>query len=85
MLRSMQHRPNVFVCDMAHMVTVQGNGYKDDFFSPFIRRVAENTNENIEKAMSGNLTVSFPFLEDSTPAKQQLIDSDCLPVTGSNV
>ena len=35
--------------------------------------------------MSGNLTVSFPLLEVSTPAQQQLIDSDCHPVTGSNV
>ena len=85
MLRSMQHRPNVFVCDMAHMVAVQGNRYKEDFFSPFAGRVAEDTAENIEKAMSGNLTVSFPFLEDSTPAHQQLIDSDSHPVTGSNV
>ena len=85
MLRSMQHRSNVFVCDMAHMVAVQSNRYKEDFFSPFIGRVVENTAENIEKAMSGDLTVSFPFLEDSTPAKQHLIDSDWHPVTVSNV
>ena len=75
----------MFVCDMAHMVAVQGNRYKEDFFSPFAGHVAEDTAEIIEKAMSGNLTVSFPFLEDSTPAHQQLIDSDSHPVTGSNV
>ena len=85
MLRSMQHRPNVFVCDMAHMVAAQGNKYNESFFTPFEGRVAESTVENIERAKSGNLSVSFPFLEDNTPARQEIMDIDCHPITGSNV
>ena len=75
-LRSMKHRPNVLVCDMTHMVAELENRFKDDFFSPLQGRVAESTAENIEKAKSDNLNVSFPFLEDNTPAKLELIDSD---------
>ena len=85
MLRSMQHGPNVFVCDMAHMVAAQGNKYDDSFFTPFEGRVAKSTVENSERAKSGNLSVSFPFLEDNTPARQEIMDIDCHPITGSNV
>ena len=85
MLRNMKHRPNVLVCDMAHMVAALGNRYEDDFFKPFQGRVAESNSENIENAKSGSLSVSFPFLEDNTPAKLELSDSDSHPVTGSNV
>ena len=85
MLRSMKHRPNVLVCDMAHMVAALGNRHQDDFFSPLQGRVAESTAENIEKAKSDNLNVSFPFLEDNTPAKLESIDSESHPVTCSNV
>ena len=85
MLRSMQHRPNVLVCDMAHMVAALGNRYEEDFFRPFQGRVADSTPENIIDAKSGNLTVSFPFLEDNRPAELDVISQDSHPVTGSNV
>ena len=85
MLRSMKHKPNVFICDMAHMVAVQGNRFQEDFFSPFEGRVAESTVENIEKAKSGDLHVSFPFLLDNKPVEEQSAGSNCHPVTGSNV
>ena len=85
MLRSMKHRPNVVICDMAHMVAVQGNRFQEDFFCPFEGRVAESTVENIEKAKSGDLNVSFPFLLDNKGIEEQSTDLNCHPVTGSNV
>ena len=46
---------------------------------------AESNSENIENAKSGSLSISFPFLEDNTPAKLEFSDTDSHPVTGSNV
>ena len=39
MLRNVKHRPNVLVCDMAHMVAALGKRYEDDFLKPFQGRV----------------------------------------------
>ena len=36
-------------------------------------------------AKSGQLSVSFPFLEDNAPVELQYANSNCHPVTGSNV
>ena len=52
MVRSIKHRPNVLICDMAHMVAAQGNRFQADFFRPFEGRVAKSTVENIEMAKS---------------------------------
>ena len=81
----MKHRSNVLVCDMAHLVAAVGNRYEEDFFSPFQGLVAENTAANIENAKSGELTMSFPFLEDNRPASFEVIDQEFHPVTGSNI
>ena len=81
----MKHRPNILVCDMAHMVTAQGNRFQDNFVSPFEGRVAASTVENSENAKAGNLIISFPFLEDNLPADQHIVDLDSHPVTCSNV
>ena len=82
----MHPRPNVLVCDMAHTVAALGNRYEEDFFRPFQGgRCANSTPENIIDAKSGNLNVSFPFLEDNRPAELDVISQDSHPVTGSNV
>ena len=70
---------------MAHMVAAQGNRFQDDFFHPFEGHVAESTVENIEMAKSGQLSLSFPFLEDNAPVELQNTNSNCHPVVGSNV
>ena len=85
MVRSMKHRPNILICDMAHMVAAQGNRFQANFICPFESHVAESTVENIEMAKSGQLSVSFPFLEDNAPVELQNANSNCHPVTGSNV
>ena len=51
----------------------------------FEGRVADGTVENIQRAKSGNLSVSFPFLEDNTPSRKEAMDLNCHPITGSNV
>ncbi len=79
-LRSLKHRPNVFINDMAHMVAAHGNRYMDGFFSPHEGRVAAATASNIEQAKEGNLKVSFPWLENN---EQEIQENH--PVSGSNV
>ena len=81
----MKHRPNILVCDMAHMVAGVGNRFEVDFFSPNQGRILEVTAANVELAKSGKLSVLFPFLEDNTPAKCTLSGLDSHPVTGSNI
>ena len=61
---------------MAHMVAVQGNRFQEDFFCPFEGRFTESTLENIEKAKSGDLNVSFPFPLDNKAVEEQSTDSD---------
>ena len=47
--------------------------------------VAESTIENIEMAKSGDLYVSFPFLQNYAPVDLQSRQSNCHPAAGSNV
>ena len=71
MLRSMKHRPNVLLCDMTHMVAVEGNRFHEDFFCPFEGCVVESTVGNMETAKPGDRSVSFSFLLDNKAEGQQ--------------
>eukprot|EP00795_Rhopilema_esculentum_P004137 gene4136-20321_t len=87
MIRSLKHKPNVFIVDMAHMVASHGNRYEEGFFSPYEGRVAEATPQNIENALEGNLQISFPWLLNNPSSKNDLYshNGDCHPISGSNV
>ena len=60
----MQHQPTVSVIDMAHLMVAHGNKKKPKMFHPYNGMIAEPTEENIKKAASGNLSVSFLFLKE---------------------
>eukprot|EP00795_Rhopilema_esculentum_P016114 gene16114-7464_t len=87
MIRSLKHKPNVFIVDMAHMVASHGNRYEEGFFSPYEGRVAEATPQNIENALEGNLQISFPWLLNNTSSKNDLYSHNgyCHPISGSIV
>eukprot|EP00112_Aurelia_sp_Birch-Aquarium-sp1_P023783 Seg7227.2 transcript_id=Seg7227.2/GoldUCD/mRNA.D3Y31 product="HMG domain-containing protein 3" protein_id=Seg7227.2/GoldUCD/D3Y31 len=85
MLKSMKHRPNILVCDMAHMVAAHGNKNIPDFFRPFDGRVAADTPQNVALASSDKLSLSFPWLADESPVDNDVNDTSCHPVTGSDV
>ena len=85
MLKSMKHRPNILICDMAHLVASHGNKNIPDFFRPFDGRVAADTPQNVALASSDELSLSFPWLTDESPVDDNLDSTSCHPVTGSDV
>ena len=82
-MRSFKHRPNILICDMAHMVARHENKTCRNLFAPFEGRVAEATEENIAFAKDGNLHVSFPWLHSSMFTVLNSFGGTH-PVTGSN-
>ena len=87
MIRSLKHKPYVFIVDMTNMVASHGNRYEEGFFSPYGGRVAEAKPQNIEKAWEGNLQISFPWLLNNPSSQNDLYSNnrDCPPISGSNV
>ena len=59
-LLSMKFQPNICIIDMAHTVVAHGNKRKPNMFSPNDGMVSEISEENIEKALLGTLSVSLP-------------------------
>ena len=82
-LRSLKHKPNVFINDMAHIVAKHGNIHHGNFFKPHDGRVARPTPENIALALGNKLHISFPFLE-KVGTKSNPVDIGCHPITGSD-
>ena len=82
-MRSFKHRPNILICDMAHMVARHGNKTCINLFAPFRGHVAEATEENIAFAKDGNLHVSFLWLHSSMFTVVNYFGGTH-PVTGSN-
>ena len=82
-LLSMKFQPNICIIDMAHMVVAHGNKRKPNMFSPNDGMVSEISEENIEKALLGTLSVSLPWLEKENASTTSVID-DVHPVAGSS-
>ena len=83
LLLSMQHQPTVSVIDMAHLVVAHGNKKKPKMFHPNNGMIAEPTEENIKKAASSNLSVSFLFLKE--PHLNVTHCANSHPINGSSV
>ena len=64
-LRSMKFKPNILICDTAHIVADHGNRTEPEFFKPFNGRVAESTPENIRSALTGTFEVLLPWLNNN--------------------
>ena len=60
-LRSLKHKPNVFINDMAHIVAKHGNIHHGNFFKPHDGRVARPTPENIARGMVGLYLHVVPY------------------------
>ena len=79
--RSLKHRPNIAISDVAHLVASLGNKTVPGFFGPNEGRLATATEENITKAEAGE-KFHAPFLvepeQDFDPN-----DQDTNPCTGS--
>ena len=82
-LLSMKHQPTICIIDMAHMVVAHGNKRKQNMLHPHDGRVAEATEENMNKAVAGTLSLSFPFLVEQKSKPTQSVEEDVHPVTGS--
>ena len=78
----MKFQPNICIIDMAHMVVAHGNKRKSNMFLPNDGMISEISEENIEKALFGTLSVSLPWLEKEYASTPSVID-DVHPVTGS--
>ena len=81
-LRGLRHRPNIFINDMAHIVSAFANRKFIGFFSPNDGRAAESTNENVQMANDGTLQVSFPWINSDSNTNRNL-EPNSHPVTGS--
>ncbi|VDH92823.1 Hypothetical predicted protein [Mytilus galloprovincialis] len=57
--RSLKHRPNVTICDNAHLLATHGNKTVEDFYCPNERRLVIISEENIQAAESGFLLKAF--------------------------
>jgi hypothetical protein len=79
MLRSMKHRPNLSIIDIAHVLASHGNKTIPGFFSPDSGRLAPVTTENIARARSGQ-SFDKPCLRGVTSTQS---DPTCHPITGS--
>ncbi|XP_064630616.1 uncharacterized protein LOC135489270 isoform X2 [Lineus longissimus] len=65
LLRSMKHRPNISVIDIAHLLAAHGNRTEAGFFSPNEGRLRAPTPQNIAMAKEG-LMFDLPDLDDAT-------------------
>ena len=59
-LLSMKFQPNICLIDMVHMVVAHENKRKLNMFLPNDGMISEISEENIEKALFGTLSVSLP-------------------------
>ncbi|XP_052106595.1 uncharacterized protein LOC127739061 [Mytilus californianus] len=85
LMRSFKHRPNILISDIANRVAASGNKITRMFY-PFEGRVAENTNENLEKAKSGLFTWELGCLNEIGPETtvNQSISNEKNPTSGSS-
>ena len=80
MLLSLNYPPNIVISDIPQMLARHMNIRVPFFFHPNEGRAAELTEENVEAAESGELSVSFPWLQNF----EEVNEEDAHPVSGSS-
>ncbi|CAG2216963.1 unnamed protein product [Mytilus edulis] len=82
--RSLKHRPNVTICDIAHLLATHGNKTVEDFYCPNEGRLDIISEENIQAAESGKKWYSLSFLNTHPHQESSSSDSNYNPTTGSS-
>ena len=60
--RSLKHRSNICVADIAHLIATHGKKTLHGFYHPHGGRIAEATEENMVIANAGNASFELPCL-----------------------
>ena len=91
MIMNLAAVPNIVVLDMANMMVAHARNRGYDVFQPFNGRVAECSQENIQKAMDGELEIDWPWFsncaEQDRGWEEERLDGEQLlrnPSTGSS-
>jgi len=81
-LRSLKHRPNVVIADIAHTIALCGNRLQPTFFSPNDGRLAEVNDANLLACAENKASFRLPFLNEYHE-HDHTDDCPCHPMTGS--
>lgn len=85
MERSLKHRPNVTICDIAHLVAKHGNRTVPNMFCPDEGRLCPPTEENLLLAEDGKVLFSAPFLENVAISTDITSNNNFNPITNSAI
>ena len=83
--RSLKHRPNVSIIDIANILASHANTTVPDFYTPNEGRLAAATDENIEAAQQGQQMLEGSFLDEQNVLHAVCHDQEYNPTTGSNL
>ena len=83
-IRSMKHRPNIVIADVANKIATCGNRISHGMFRPHEGRLTDNTSENIAAAKEGTMELRLPFLDSSNSLFPSQTTDDRHPISGSD-